>query len=120
MPASFYMSFVVTLAWISNTLVRPPAKRAAALALINCVSNITSIYASYMYQDRMGPRYVIAFSMNCATAVLAMAAATALRFMLAGLNKKLDRGEYVAGVVVGGTARGNTGNGGGKGFRFLL
>lgn len=48
MPASFYPAFVVTLAWISNTLVRPASKRAASLALINCVSNITSIYASYM------------------------------------------------------------------------
>ena len=42
-----YCAFVVALAWISNTMPRPPAKRAAALAFINAVSNCSSIYASY-------------------------------------------------------------------------
>ena len=119
MPASFYPAFVVTLAWMSNTLVRPASKRAAAIALINCVSNLTSIYASYMYEDAFAPRYVIAMSVNCATAVMAIAAALVLRIMLVRLNKKLDRGEYVKGVIVGGGAHGN-GSGDEKGFRFLF
>ena len=119
MPASFYMSFVVTLAWISNTLVRPQSKRAASLALINCLSNTTSIYASYMYNSTMGPRYTIAFSVNCVTAVMAILAALLLRIVLARLNKKLDRGESVAGVPTGAAATGN-GSGPKKGFRFLL
>lgn len=46
-----YTGFVVVLAWISNTLPRPPAKRAAALAAINALSNASSIYASYMYPE---------------------------------------------------------------------
>ncbi|KAL8638384.1 MAG: hypothetical protein Q9228_004464, partial [Teloschistes exilis] len=52
-----YTGYVVALAWISNTLPRPPAKRAAALAAINAVSNASSIYASYMYPESAGPRY---------------------------------------------------------------
>jgi hypothetical protein len=47
MVPSVYTGYVVALAWISNTLPRPPAKRAAALAAINAVSNCSSIYASY-------------------------------------------------------------------------
>jgi MFS family permease len=47
MVPSVYTGYVVALAWISNTLPRPPAKRAAALAWINAVSNTSSIYASY-------------------------------------------------------------------------
>lgn len=47
MVPSIYTGYVVALAWISNTLPRPPAKRAAALAWINAVSNTSSIYASY-------------------------------------------------------------------------
>jgi MFS family permease len=47
MVPSVYTGYVVALAWISNTLPRPPAKRAAALAAINAVSNTSSIYASY-------------------------------------------------------------------------
>ncbi|KAJ9626232.1 hypothetical protein H2203_003864 [Taxawa tesnikishii (nom. ined.)] len=119
MPASFYMSFVVTLAWISNTLLRPQSKRAASLALINCLSNTTSIYASYMYQSFMGPRYTLAFAMNCATAVLSICAALVLRIWLGRLNRKLDRGEFVPGVPMGAAATGN-GSGPQKGFRFLL
>jgi len=119
MPASFYMSFVVTLAWISNTLLRPQSKRAASLALINCLSNTTSIYASYMYQSSMGPNYTIAFIVNCVTAVLAIAAALMLRIVLVRLNNKLERGEYVPGVPRGAAAEGN-GQRTEKSFRFLL
>ncbi|MCJ1352885.1 MAG: hypothetical protein MMC33_002869 [Icmadophila ericetorum] len=57
MVPGVYTGYVVVLAWISNTLPRPPAKRAAALAAINAVSNTSSIYASYMYPSSAGPRY---------------------------------------------------------------
>lgn len=57
MVPSLYTGFVVALGWISNTLPRPAAKRAAALAGINCVSNASSIYASYMYPDSQAPRF---------------------------------------------------------------
>ncbi|KAI1481077.1 MFS general substrate transporter [Daldinia eschscholtzii] len=99
MVPGVYCAFVVALAWISNTLPRPPAKRAAALAFINAVSNASSIYASYMYEDRMAPRYVIAMSVNCGTIFLSMVSATVLRFMLVRLNKKLDQGIYVKGAI---------------------
>lgn len=49
MVPSIYSGYVIALTWISNTLPRPPAKRAAAIAAINAVSNASSIYASYMY-----------------------------------------------------------------------
>ncbi|KAH7026251.1 major facilitator superfamily domain-containing protein [Microdochium trichocladiopsis] len=115
MVPGVYTGYVVALAWISNTLPRPPAKRAAALAFINAISNTSSIYASYMYGDWMKPRYVIAMSVNCATAVIAIIAATVLRFMLARLNKKLDQGIFVEGAI-------NTlpGEAAIHGFRFKL
>ncbi|KAI8629922.1 major facilitator superfamily domain-containing protein [Xylariaceae sp. FL1651] len=94
-----YGGFVVALAWISNTMPRPPAKRAAALAFINAVSNASSIYVSYLYQDWMAPRYVIAFGVNSGTIVLAIAAAAILRIMLVRLNKKLDQGIHVEGAI---------------------
>ncbi|KAI1467839.1 MFS general substrate transporter [Daldinia caldariorum] len=99
MVPGVYCAFVVALAWISNTLPRPPAKRAAALAFINAVSNASSIYASYMYEDRMAPRYVIAMSVNCGTIFLSMVSATVLRLILVRLNRKLDQGIYVKGAI---------------------
>lgn len=99
MVPGVYCAFVVALAWISNTLPRPPAKRAAALAFINAVSNSSSIYASYMYEDRMAPRYIIAMSVNCGTIFLAMIGATVMRIILVRLNRKLDQGIYVKGAI---------------------
>ncbi|KAK4542676.1 hypothetical protein LTR36_006248 [Oleoguttula mirabilis] len=117
MVPGIYTSFVIVLAWISNTIPRPPAKRAAALALINAVSNGSSIYASYMYSG--APRYITAFSVDCCTAFLAILMAGLLRILLVRENKKLDRGEYVAGVPNGAAVPGE----GGvvrKGFRYLV
>ncbi|KAL8809621.1 MAG: hypothetical protein Q9200_003256 [Gallowayella weberi] len=113
-----YTGYVVALAWISNTLPRPPAKRAAALAAINAVSNASSIYASYLYPESAGPRYIVAMSVNCVTAFIAIVAATVLRFTLVHLNKKLDRGEVVEGAVAVGEAV--PGEAAKKGFRFVL
>ncbi|KAF2418049.1 putative MFS transporter [Tothia fuscella] len=114
MPAGIYTGYVVALGWISNCMPRPPAKRAAALAMINAVSNCSSIYASYMYPQSAEPRYVVAFAVDCATAVLAVIMATLLRFILVRLNRKLDRGEHVEGAV-----NGVPGEASENGFRFL-
>ena len=99
MVPSVYSAFVVGLAWISNTLPRPPAKRAAALAFINAVSNCSSIYASYLYPDSAAPGYTLAFIVNCLTSFIGILAATLLRFMLVRLNKKLEAGIYVEGAI---------------------
>ncbi|KAI9705666.1 MAG: hypothetical protein M1820_005076 [Bogoriella megaspora] len=118
MVPGVYTGYVVVLAWIANVMPRPPAKRAAAQAAINAVSNCSSIYASYMYPDSAAPRYTVAFAVDCATAALAIIMATILRFILVRLNKKLDRGEHVEGAV--GTAAGVPEEEAKKGFRFLV
>jgi hypothetical protein len=60
---------------------------------------------------------VVAFSVDCATAALAIIAATILRFILVRLNKKLERGEYVEGAINSGGIPGENTE---KGFRFLI
>ena len=132
MVPGVYSGYVVALAWISNSLPRPPAKRAAALAFINAISNTSSIYASYMYESSMGkcdlglipealltqtqgPRYVIAMSVNCGMALLAILSAVTLRLILVRLNKKLDQGIFVEGAINSGTTEA-----GKRGFRFRI
>ncbi|KAI1122883.1 major facilitator superfamily domain-containing protein [Nemania abortiva] len=115
MVPGIYGAFVVSLAWISNTMPRPPAKRAAALSFINAVSNATSIYVSYLYQDWMAPQYVIAFSVNSGTVALAIVSALTLRIILGRLNKKLDQGIYVEGAI-----NALPGHAAEHGFRFKL
>lgn len=121
MVPSFYAGYVVALAWISNTFPRPPAKRAAALAAINAVSNTANIYASYMYPSDAAPRYVVAMSVNTATAFVAILAATLLRYILVGLNRKLDQGIAVEGVKGGEVdSHGTPVAGGRHGFRYKV
>ncbi|OCL03477.1 pantothenate transporter liz1 [Glonium stellatum] len=118
MVPGVYTGYVVTLAWISNSIPRPPAKRAAALAAINAVSNASSIYASYMYPQQKGvthPNLVTPLAVDSATAVLAIIMATILRLVLARLNKKLDRGEHVEGAINAVPEEASE-----HGFRFLL
>ncbi|KAJ3496878.1 hypothetical protein NLG97_g2327 [Lecanicillium saksenae] len=115
MIPGLYTGFTTALAWISNTLPRPPAKRAAALGFINALSNSPAIYTSYLYPAKAAPQYEAAFIHNCLMAVMTIVLAGVLRTMLVRLNKKLDRGEPVDGVlhIAPGEAVKN-------GFRFLL
>jgi hypothetical protein len=134
MVPGVYTGYVVALAWISNSLPRPPAKRAAALAFINAISNTSSIYASYMYKTEFGklqkhnwekgrkanrccpgPRYVIAMCVNCGMVAMAVLSATILRFILIRLNRKLEQGIFVEGAINSGTTEA-----GKKGFRFRI
>jgi len=119
MPTSFYAAIVVLYSWSSNSIPRPTAKRAAALAIINSVLNSPSIYTSFLYQTKWAPRYVLAMSFNAGTTLIAIIAATVLRMMLVRLNKKLDSGEHVDGAVIGDGGRAND-VAAEKGFRFLI
>ncbi|KAF2116462.1 major facilitator superfamily domain-containing protein [Lophiotrema nucula] len=123
-----YSGYVVALAWISNVIPRPPAKRAAALAGINALSNVCQIYAPYMYQgvDSYAPRYVVPMIVNAITSLWAIVFATVLRFVLVRLNKKIEAG---FGHVQDGTdaerrhvveERGLPGEAVDRGFRFLI
>lgn len=118
MVPGVYTGYVVALAWISNSMPRPPAKRAAALAFINAISNTSSIYASYMYpQPKSGaqPNLTVPLSVDCATAGLAIIMTVIMRIILGRLNKKLDRGEHVEGAI-----NGVPGEAQERGFRFLV
>jgi hypothetical protein len=93
----------VILAWISNTVVRPASKKAAAIGIINAMGNIGSIPGSYVWPSKWGPYYVKSFGAEVAIFAFALACAFTLRMYLRLLNKKLDEGE-AAPFEVSGTA----------------
>ena len=64
-----YTAFIIGTTWLANCLPRPPAKRAAALALSGTFSNCSSIYGPFLYPDSTAPRYVLAMAVNAATSV---------------------------------------------------
>ncbi|KAL4933996.1 MFS transporter [Aspergillus undulatus] len=61
-----YASGFVMLAWISSTIPRPPAKRAAAIGIVNAMGNIGSIPGSYIFPAKFGPYYVKSFGAELA------------------------------------------------------
>lgn len=114
-----YTGYVVALGWISSTIPRPPAKRAAALALVNSISNASSIPASYLYTNSAAPRYILAFIVCSCCCFIAVITATILRNMLARLNDQLDKDDFVRDMAVSGE-EGITEEAAQRGFRFQL
>ncbi|GME24501.1 MFS transporter [Neofusicoccum parvum] len=78
MVAGGHGSNAVVVAWTQKTMLRPRVKRAADVALVNAVGNISQVFSSYLYQDDSAPRYILT--------------AITFRLVLQKGNRDLDRG----------------------------
>ena len=81
----------ILYAWISSSIPRPPAKRAAALAFINSVGNAASIWTPFTYLDADAPYYRPALGACIGLQCLAAVCAIALRIVLQRQNKRMER-----------------------------
>lgn len=117
MVPSIYCSFTTILSWMSNSVPRPPLKRAIALSLMNCLSNSASIWNAYLYPSSSAPRYTVAFTCNCVFIGLAIVCAIALRWRLQILNKRIEDGTMNWEKELG---KGNDGSQVKEDFRFLI
>ncbi|KAL4952629.1 major facilitator superfamily domain-containing protein [Aspergillus filifer] len=88
-----YASGFVMLAWISSTIPRPPAKRAAAIGIVNAMGNIGSIPGSYIFPSKYGPYYVKSFGAELAVLGMGCVCAFTLRTYLRYENEKMEREE---------------------------
>ncbi|KAK5168929.1 uncharacterized protein LTR77_006238 [Saxophila tyrrhenica] len=92
----FLLNFAFTMnstvyAWISSSIPRPPAKRAAAIAFMNSVGNAASIWTPFTYWDGSAPHYRPALGIVVGLMTVAGITGTILRFYLANENKKFER-----------------------------
>ncbi|CAN8101914.1 unnamed protein product [Discula destructiva] len=78
-------------AWISSSIPRPPAKRAAALAFINSVGNAASIWTPFTYRSHDAPHYRPAIACCIALQCIAAICAFMLKLLLEKQNKRLER-----------------------------
>ena len=78
-------------AWISSSIPRPPAKRAAAMAFMNSIGNMASIWTPYTYTDASFPHYRPALGVVIGLMAAAGIAGTVLRFYLVRQNKRFER-----------------------------
>ncbi|KAL1762690.1 major facilitator superfamily domain-containing protein [Schizophyllum commune] len=105
--AQSYAGYVCALAWIPNTIPRPPSKRAVALALINAVTQLGNISGSYMFPDPWGPSYTNSYAICISNAGLGVLMTFGLRWHLQRENKRLEAEERERGDEV-------------QGFRYVL
>lgn len=117
MIPSLYCAFTTILSWMSNSVPRPPLKRAIALSTMNCISNSASIWNSYLYFTDAAPRYTVAYICNCVFILLAITCAVALRIRLLVLNKRIETGTMKWEKELG---KGNDGSNIAPDFRYLI
>lgn len=97
--------FIIFLTWISDSIARPPSKRAASIALINAFSQLGNIAGSYVWPTSWGPTYRNSYSICIATNALCIVMCYVFKLHLESLNKALAKSE---------------GSSQSKGFRYLL
>ncbi|KAJ7629691.1 major facilitator superfamily domain-containing protein [Mycena polygramma] len=86
----------ILLPWVANAVPRPPAKRAAAIAVVNGVLNLGGLIGSYTWRAEWGPRYHNSMIICIASLVLSMLGLFVIRQVLIRKNQQLDRDEAVA------------------------
>ena len=92
----FFMMFLMNVngtlfSWIAGVVARPPAKRAAAYALINSLGNSVSIWTPYTYLDNETPYFYTGIGVCVGLTAACGALMVLLRFVLARENSKLAR-----------------------------
>ncbi|KAE8422339.1 major facilitator superfamily domain-containing protein [Aspergillus pseudocaelatus] len=76
--------------WIATSIPRPPAKRAAAIAIINGLGNSASIWTPFTYSTNEAPYYRTAFGKSAGLQIAAAGLAWWLRCVLDRENKLLE------------------------------
>ncbi|KAK7688814.1 hypothetical protein QCA50_007503 [Cerrena zonata] len=106
-----FAGFAITLVWLSNAVPRPPAKRSAAIALVNGLGNLGNLYVyhhiftsrsngedsigSYAWKSTWGPNYHPSMFIGIGSLVFAWVLALIMRCILVKENQDLDRKELL-------------------------
>ncbi|KAF8511271.1 major facilitator superfamily domain-containing protein [Hysterangium stoloniferum] len=91
--ASSFAGVLLGPVWLTNTISRPPAKRAAAIGLVGTCSNIGLIIGSFVWKGTWGPTYHNSMIISLCCAVLSMSVALVIRQKLIRENRALDAQE---------------------------
>ncbi|KZT72525.1 MFS general substrate transporter [Daedalea quercina L-15889] len=99
--AQSYAGWFTFLAWVSNSIPRPPAKRAVALAFVNAFSQLGNIAGSYVWPMAWGPSYRYSYAICIATSGFSLVVCYAFKRHLEDLNRRLARREEEEGRPAG-------------------
>ncbi|KAF8971123.1 MFS general substrate transporter [Flammula alnicola] len=88
-----YVGFAMTLVWVSNAVPRPPAKRAAAIGIVNGCGNIGNVMGSYTWKAAWSPKYHQSMAISLGALVISALLSLVIRQILVRENRKLDADE---------------------------
>ncbi|KAJ7680013.1 major facilitator superfamily domain-containing protein [Mycena rosella] len=80
----------MTLVWASNSIPRPPAKRAAAIGIVNGMGNLGTLAGSYVWKNKWGPQYRQSSVISLVALAVSTALALVIRQLLVKMNRQLD------------------------------
>ncbi|EIW80769.1 MFS general substrate transporter [Coniophora puteana RWD-64-598 SS2] len=90
---SGYAGFTLTLVWVSNAIPRPPAKRSAAMGLVNGFGNMGNLIGSYIWKSIWGPEYHQSMIIAICSLALASVLSFVIRCLLIRDNRRIERAE---------------------------
>ncbi|KAL4773547.1 major facilitator superfamily domain-containing protein [Aspergillus nidulans var. acristatus] len=94
MTAGSYSPYNLCVSWLSSSLPRPRAKRAAALAIMNLMgAGVAHFYTSYMFPDSQKPRYYAGGGIMSGACLLCAVMALTIKWYLRRENKRMDEEE---------------------------
>jgi len=91
--AAGYSGFALTAVWVANAIPRPPAKRSAAIGIVNGIGNMGNLISSYTWQSQWGPDYHPSMYIGIACLSFSTVLAFVIRCLLIRENHQLERNE---------------------------
>ncbi|KAH6707799.1 major facilitator superfamily domain-containing protein [Leptodontidium sp. MPI-SDFR-AT-0119] len=85
--------------WASSSLSQTPEKRAAAVAMINLLSQLGNIWSPYFFRPGDSPRYLLAMTLMMAFSGLSILTCMVMKWSLRRANQKLTRDSEGSGTV---------------------
>jgi MFS family permease len=79
-----------TYTWLSSTIPKPPAKRAASIGMANSLANVASFYGNYFWLHKYEPDYTEFWSVIIAFLTLCSMCILALRLLLSRGNRRFE------------------------------
>lgn len=95
------VSYVVLLAWVSNSIPESSSKRAVSIAFANTLAGLGNIGAPYAWPAAWGPSYAKSFLICILTASVSVYMLWVYRLHLINLNKKAELKERALDIPTG-------------------
>lgn len=94
-----FLGLNLQLAWETTVMPRPRTKRAAMIAICNCVSSVSHWFSPYFFLRGQEPRYETGGGLIIVGCGMTVFSCLLARWWAVRKNKKLDKQEEMTGVV---------------------